>query len=188
MLLTTTVLAFLDLNFVWHALGVVVFLLSVVLILVIMVQDSKGAGLTSAFGAGPGGESLLGARMQRDIARYTSILATGFVLLVISMGLLGNCRLQTLSAGSAGAKPKAATTGDAKAEDPFGGLLTPQIIPGDTATPVIPAAPPAQPTAAPSGVSTTPVPQVPAPAPVPTPPAPTPPPVPAPQEPVPGVK
>src|ERR1041385_2983639 len=90
-------------NVIWNFLGFILVIVSLLLTIVILMQDSKGGGLTSAFGAGPGGESLLGARMQRDIARWTAILATIFGVLVIIMGLLGTWKSRT-SFGTVGAK------------------------------------------------------------------------------------
>ena len=100
----TPVLAVQWLNVLWNVLGGLLVLVSLLMIVVILIQDSKGAGLTSAFGAGPGGESLLGARMQKDIARWTAYFGVIFAALVIAMGLLGNCRARYGSAGAAGAK------------------------------------------------------------------------------------
>src|SRR5262245_14293032 len=100
----TPVLAVNWLNWVWNTLGVILVVISLLMIVVILIQDSKGAGLTSAFGAGPGGESLLGARMQRDVARWTAYFGIIFAAVVIAMGLLGNCRARYGSAGTSGAK------------------------------------------------------------------------------------
>jgi protein translocase SecG subunit len=100
----------------WTFLAVVLVLVSLFMIVIILIQDSKGAGLTSAFGAGPGGESLLGARMQRDVARWTAYLGIIFGAVVIAMGLLGNCRARYGSAGAAGAKAPTVLTPPAPSE------------------------------------------------------------------------
>lgn len=120
------------LDILWHFLGGLLVLVSLILIFIILIQDSKGAGLTSAFGAGPGGESLLGARMQRDVARYTAILGTVFALIVIAMGLLGNCRARYGSAGAAGAKAPPAAE-EVKKDEPAGaGVPSLEVVPPST--------------------------------------------------------
>lgn len=79
----------------WHKdalfqiMGVVLILVSLLLILLVLVQDTKAGGLGTAFGGGTG-EALLGARGQKDIARVTAILSAVFLLLAIGMGVYGN--------------------------------------------------------------------------------------------------
>jgi preprotein translocase subunit SecG len=129
----------------WHVLGVLLVLISLVLIVVILMQDSKGAGLTSAFGAGPGGESLLGARMQRDVARYTAYLTLIFTAIVIAMGLIGNHIVRFGSVGAAGAQSSreapASSEAGQEADDglPFRVLTPPGQ--GEGAPPAPPPAP-----------------------------------------------
>jgi preprotein translocase subunit SecG len=155
MLIVPLLLAFSWLNFLWNFLGALLLLVSLILIIIILIQDSKGAGLTSAFGAGPGGESLLGARMQKDVARYTSYLAAVFAMIVIAMGLLGNCRAKLGSAGAVGAGGSAPTA-EAQKEPAAGPSGIPAPVPPGALTPAggqPPAAtPPGQPsTTPPSG-------------------------------------
>ncbi len=88
----------------WNLLAGILVLICIILITIILIQDSKGAGLTSAFGAGPGGESLLGARMQKDVARWTIYISIVFGTIVIIMCLLGNYITRYGTAGAAGAK------------------------------------------------------------------------------------
>lgn len=85
-------LGFLDI--VWGLLAVVVFFIGLLLIAIILVQESKDAGLTSAFGGGGGGSALLGARMQKGLAKMTTVLAIVFALCVMVMGIIGNSSLE----------------------------------------------------------------------------------------------
>jgi len=176
------VLAFSGANFIWNFLGVILVLICLFLIVIILMQDSKGAGLTSAFGAGPGGESLLGARMQKDVARWTAYLSLAFGIIVIIMGLLGNYILRYGTAGVAGAK---APTSQAPVEAPDakGSPLEPEILipPGPSAPAPAQGAAAPVPTAIPPSGSASGAPQIPVPA-TPALPAPTgsPAPVPAP--------
>ncbi len=195
------VLALSWLNILWHFFGVIVVLLCVFLTAIILMQDSKGAGLTSAFGAGPGGESLLGARMQKDVARWTAIVAGIFGVLVLVMGLMGTYISRYVTAGEAGMK-KVSTEATEKSEPGMG--MTPEAPPtppasgasgspppagGATVPPVVPPAPGAPPSGT-ASPAPTPAPAAPAPAtkatepsssaapPSPTPPAGSPPPPP----------
>jgi len=177
------VLAFSGANFIWNFLGVILVLICLFLIVIILMQDSKGAGLTSAFGAGPGGESLLGARMQKDVARWTAYLSLAFGIIVIIMGLLGNYILRYGTAGVAGAKAPTAQA-PAEAPDAKGSPPGPEILfpPGPSAPGTQGAAAPVPPAIPPSG-SASGAPQIPVPAtpavPAPTgSPAPVPPPAP----------
>lgn len=71
----------------WGILAVVLVLVCLLLIAVILIQDPKGGGLTSAFGAAPGGDSVLGARAQRDVTIWTSWLTLVFLVVVVVMVL-----------------------------------------------------------------------------------------------------
>ena len=172
------------LTFCWHFLGVILILLCLFLTAIILMQDSKGAGLTSAFGAGPGGESLLGARMQKDVARWTAITAGIFGVIVLIMGLLGTYIYRYGTVGAAGARnapaaeapelPGSALPGlppEAPKTTPPAGA-TPGGIPPAPAVPPAPVTPPAGsavPTTPPTAPPTTPPPPQPAPAPAPPP-------------------
>lgn len=114
------ILAFTWGGFVWGFLSFVVFAVSVLLAVVILVQDSKETGLTSAFGGGGGGGSaLLGARMQKDLAKITTILAILLAVCLMIMSLLTH-GIRTSSYGAAppleapsgAAEPGTATGGD----------------------------------------------------------------------------
>ena len=67
----------------WVALGIV----SVMLIGIVLLQDSKAGGLSTAFGGG-GGDTLLGAHGQKDLAKGTVILVILFFILSITGGVL----------------------------------------------------------------------------------------------------
>jgi protein translocase SecG subunit len=171
----------------WNVLGAILLIICFLLTIIILIQDSKGAGLTSAFGAGPGGESLLGARMQKDVARWTAILAGLFGVIVVIMGLLGTFKQKT-SYGSVGAKPVAeskeqpsgAAGGATTETKPAGETKStsstppttpapagaPAAAPAGSATPVAPVAPAAEKPAAPAAPAGA---AAPAPAPVPAP-------------------
>lgn len=117
-------LSFLDV--VWGLLAVVVFFLGLLLIVIILFQESKDAGLTSAFGGAGGGSALLGARMQKGLAKMTAVLAIVFALCVTAMGIIGNSMLHETIAGSGGAPAGAgadAPAGEAPEEDPGVGNL-----------------------------------------------------------------
>ena len=68
-------------------LSVMLGLVALVLIGVVLIQDSKAGGLSAAFGGG-GGESLLGASSQKDITRFTTITAIIFLGLCTLVGIL----------------------------------------------------------------------------------------------------
>ncbi len=142
------------LGFFWNFLGAVLVLICLLLTIVILIQDSKGAGLTSAFGAGPGGESLLGARMQKDVARWTIYLATAFSVIVIVMGLIGTYTYRYDTAATAGAKASAPKAAAPAVPGPAAG-------PESGAAAPAPAIPPAGP-AAPESKTTSPTPAAPA--------------------------
>lgn len=76
-------------DFIWGALAVLVVFVTLLLITVILIQDSKDAGLASAFGGGTSG-ALMGARMQKGLARLTTILAIIFGVSVLVMGKIDN--------------------------------------------------------------------------------------------------
>ncbi len=71
-------------------------LVSVLLVGVVLIQDSKAGGLSAAFGAG-GGETLLGAHGQKDITRFTAIVAVIFLGLCVLLGVLSRAHEKTSS-------------------------------------------------------------------------------------------
>ena len=79
-------------GFFWGTLSCAAFLIGLALILLILVQDSKDTGLTSAFGGG-GSSALMGARMQKDLAKLTAIFAVALAICLVLMGRIS--RFQT---------------------------------------------------------------------------------------------
>lgn len=131
-----SVLAVTKLGVLWGFLAFLLGFISLALILIILIQDPKGGGLSSAFGGGPGGESLLGAQAQKDVTRFTGILSCAFVIVLLAMVLIDNHALIKESVGGfgAGALPTEAGveagppgTGDAA---PMGDPSTPAVPPG----------------------------------------------------------
>ena len=80
-----TILALAWSSFLWNFGAATVFFLAAVLVLVILIQDSKDGGLGGAFGGG-GGDSLLGAKAQQGITRFTSILGIVLAVLLLCLG------------------------------------------------------------------------------------------------------
>lgn len=76
-------------SIIWGVLSVALIITCLVLILVILLQDPKSAGLTSAFGGG-GGDSLLGAQAQRGVSRFTAVLTTLFIVICVVLVLIDN--------------------------------------------------------------------------------------------------
>jgi protein translocase SecG subunit len=85
----------------WGLLSVVVFIVGLLLTIIILVQDSKDSGLTGAFG-GSGGSALMGARMQKDLAKITAALGVILAICLVSMGLI-TAKTTRDSIGAAGA-------------------------------------------------------------------------------------
>lgn len=89
-----SILALSFVDVVWGLLAAVVFFVGLLLIVIILVQDSKDGGLSGAFGgSGGGGSALMGAGMQKGLAKITSTLAIVFALCVVVMGIIGNSTL-----------------------------------------------------------------------------------------------
>ena len=89
-----SILALSFVDVVWGLLAAVVFFVGLLLIVIILVQDSKDGGLSGAFGgSGGGGSALMGAGMQKGLAKITSTLAVVFALCVLVMGIIGNSTL-----------------------------------------------------------------------------------------------
>ena len=83
----------------WTLLSIVVFILSILLVSVILIQDSKDGGLGGAFGGAGGGGALMGARMQKDLARVTAIFAAILAMSLVAMGLISNLENRRSLAG-----------------------------------------------------------------------------------------
>jgi protein translocase SecG subunit len=94
-----TVLLFSWYGLTWSILSLVVFVVSVLMVGFILIQDSKDTGLTNAFGGGGTSNALLGARMQKDLAKLTAILAIILALCLTILGFLdANAGKRTLGA------------------------------------------------------------------------------------------
>lgn len=148
------------LDWAWYLLSVVVFFAALFMIGLILLQDSKDSGLTSAFGGG-GSSSLMGARMQKDLAKLTGILAAVLTFSLFTMGVI-TAKSSGRTAGETDSLPPPAETKPAippTGVNPLDGLL-----PGGGITPA-----PGGITPAPGGVTPTPGAGTPAPVPAPAP-------------------
>jgi preprotein translocase subunit SecG len=94
-------------GFFWGLLAFVLVIVCLLLIAIILIQDPKGGGLASAFGAGPGGESLLGARAQRDVATWTGWLTAAFLFIVIILVVFDPSLGRSIADQNAGPSPDA---------------------------------------------------------------------------------
>ena len=91
---------------------------SVLLILIVLMQDSKG-GLGGAFGGAGGSGQLLGARGQSDLSRWTVWLSVAFFVLVLVLGIATTERGQESSyTGEDTAKQEKVEEGASSTEAP----------------------------------------------------------------------
>ena len=70
---------------IWGILATALIITSLLLIAIILIQDPKGGGLTSAFGAGPGGDSIIGAQAQKGVTLWTCYFTIAFIAMVFLM-------------------------------------------------------------------------------------------------------
>lgn len=138
---------------------VVLALVCVLLVMFVLLQDSKAGGL-SGFGA-VGGDALLGARGQKDLARITVYLAVAFFVLcmfgswseqgmLVGSGVGGDDPLPVESPTVAPTSGNAqGSTGGESAPGPAGS--TPAPSPPAGAEPVAPAPRDGEPSKAPEG-------------------------------------
>ena len=77
--------------------------LGLFLIAIILLQESKSGGLSSAFGGS--GESILGARAGRELSRWTMWGTLVFTVVLIAVGIL--CNIRQRHGALLGAKPGA---------------------------------------------------------------------------------
>ncbi len=123
--------------------GPLLFLVSLFMILVILVQRGKGGGLTGALG-GPGGQSVFGSKAGDLFTRITVVLATVWIfLLAFAVWWYNEDSLSSALAGAdenvpaMTAKPSASETGAASssAVTPNVGEVAPiELGSGDAAT------------------------------------------------------
>lgn len=70
--------------------GILSILVAIVMILAVVIQNSKGGGLSSTFGAG-GATQILGARRSNEfIEKFTWYLAIGLAVLAFAANVSGN--------------------------------------------------------------------------------------------------
>lgn len=71
-----------------NVLSVLIFLTSLIMILLILIQRGRGGGLIGALGGGAGGSSPFGSRAGDTFTRITLIVAGVWMLLIIVQILL----------------------------------------------------------------------------------------------------
>lgn len=69
-------------------LSILLTFVALMLIGIVLIQESKGGGLSGAFGGAGGGGELLGTSAQKSIAKATSVVSVVFFLLCIAIGLM----------------------------------------------------------------------------------------------------
>ena len=79
----------LALSFVWKTIAVLWVISAVILVLIILAQKGKGAGLGGAFGGGAG-SSLLGTKTGDFFTWVTIVIAAFVLILPIIMGIMAN--------------------------------------------------------------------------------------------------
>jgi protein translocase SecG subunit len=75
---------------IWTILSVIAFIAAILLVGVVLIQDSKDSGLGGAFGGAGGGSALLGARMQKDLAKATVLFAVVLAVCTVILGIMDN--------------------------------------------------------------------------------------------------
>jgi len=135
-MLDLTFLAWTWTDVTWYLISAVLFFVICLMIGLILIQDSNDTGLTSAFGGGSS-TALLGAKMQKELARFTAILGIVMAICLFSMGLITS-KSTVQSVGATGAvlpPPNLPDTGvGATGQNPFGGIgATP---PGTSSSPI----------------------------------------------------
>jgi preprotein translocase subunit SecG len=111
------------------------------MIVLVLLQQGKGADMGASFGSGASG-SLFGATGSANIlSRSTAVLATLFFSATLGLTLLGTKASQTPSGGSVLDNPLAASA-PASAPKPTGAALVPTQAPQAASAPVVaPSAP-----------------------------------------------
>jgi preprotein translocase subunit SecG len=83
-------------GFVLGLLTVVFFITCITLIIVVLMQEPKGGGLSSAFG-GSGLDTAFGASIGRKMSSFTIYLAVFFLILTVVLAILGMSGTGTIS-------------------------------------------------------------------------------------------
>ncbi len=120
---------FLLASFVSGMLGFAMFIVSLFLILLILVQRGRGGGLTGALG-GPGGQSAFGTKAGDLFTRVTAFVALGWIVLcAFVMWLLGpNVITKAVDAPAVSSSPADTKTTSQDLID----LTKPSAVPTDT--------------------------------------------------------
>ena len=129
--------------------GPLLFVLSLFMILLILVQRGKGGGLTGALG-GPGGQSVFGSKAGDLFTRITVVVAAVWIFLLAfavywynedslssALGGIEDASTVNIGAGDADATPAAPTVGEANVGDLGSGEMmseTPDSATGTDAT------------------------------------------------------
>ena len=83
-------------GFIVGFLTVVYFLTCVILVVIVLMQEPKGGGLSSAFG-GSGLDTAFGASIGRKMSSFTVWLAVIFIILTFALAILGKTGSSALS-------------------------------------------------------------------------------------------
>jgi len=88
--------------FSFWTLYVLLFIVSLILILLVLIQKGRGGGLSSAFG-GAGGNTAFGSKTGDVLTWATSIVFGVFMLLAVGLNLVANHQQQVINSQSAAA-------------------------------------------------------------------------------------
>jgi preprotein translocase subunit SecG len=113
--------------------GIVLFVMSLFLILLVLVQRGRGGGLSGALG-GMGGQSAFGTKAGDLFTRITIVVAALWILLSVAAIIVMNpVRSQGRSASSEGREYTRRSTEPAQTPSPTGNPGTPPASSGGTA-------------------------------------------------------
>lgn len=88
---------------------VLLFLISLILTLLVLIQKGRGGGLSSAFGGGGGGSTAFGAKTGDVLTWATSIIFGVFMLAAIGLNLVANYRQSQLNNPTVASTPAPTT-------------------------------------------------------------------------------
>ncbi|MFN0057665.1 MAG: preprotein translocase subunit SecG [Planctomycetota bacterium] len=122
-------------------LGLVLAAVSFILIGIVLLQDSKAGGLTSAL-SGMGGETVFGASGQKGVTKFTSILAVVFFVLCIAVGIATKWELNSSITSEGNEAVGSLTPGPATTGSSLPVSITPTTTPTPgTQAPLVPVTP-----------------------------------------------